>query len=120
MDDSHDLLDVNHLITHGRESFLSFQIDGDSMVEEIPPSSFVFVDTAEQPQNGSIIAVLVNGRHSVKIFEQKRHGIRLVAANGQHLPQEVKESDTFHVLGVIQAHLVLHPRGQCVRKAVSR
>jgi DNA polymerase V len=119
MDETHDLLDVNQMITDGKEFYKSFLIDGDSMVDEIPPHSFVFVNTERQPEDGSIVVARVNGRHTIKIFERKNHGIRLVAANGKYLPQVISDQDDFSVLGVVEAHLVLH-KGSCAKAATAR
>jgi SOS-response transcriptional repressor LexA len=106
--DDYELLDINSLITNGREGYVAFEVTGDSMVDKIPPGSLVFVDSYAEPQNGSIVAVSVNGRTCIKIFKHSGAGLYLVSTNRDYPAKEVTNSDNFHILGVVKAHLGFH------------
>lgn len=107
VDDFH-LIDVTNLITGGREGFIAFEVTGDSMIPYIQPGNVVFVDTYAEPHNGSVVACDVDGATCIKIFEQRKCGLFLVAANGDHPTREITEKNEFRILGVVRAHLGLH------------
>jgi phage repressor protein C with HTH and peptisase S24 domain len=106
--DDYSMLDINYLITNGREGFLAFEVTGDSMVDHIHPGNLVFVDTHAQPLNGSVVAASVNGLTCVKIFQRQPGGLYLISANKTYKPREVTSSDSFHVLGVVRGHLAVY------------
>jgi DNA polymerase V len=108
IDEDYELLDINTLITNGKEGFVCFEVTGDSMVELIPPESLIFVDLRAVPRNGDIIAVSVNGRTNVKILEQNLQGLYLVSSNEDHPPVQIRQEDHFQILGVVKAHLHFH------------
>lgn len=100
-----ELLDVNKLITGDREGFVCFIVDGTSMVPFIQQGNLVFVDTWATPKNGDVIVSNVNGCNSVKVFEQSNRGLFLVPKNGEFPEREITPKDSFHVVGVVRAHL---------------
>ena len=104
-DDGFALLDLNFLITGGRENFLAFVITGDSMREDIHPGNIVFVDPNAEPQNGDTVVVNINGENCIKIFERSVTRLYLVPMNDAYPTREVRPTDTFHVLGVVKSHL---------------
>lgn len=106
--DDYKFLDVNELITRGREGFVAFEVTGDSMVDHIHPGNLVFIDTWAQPKNGDIVASSVNGLTCVKRFQHSHKGLYLISANTEYQPREITANDNFHVLGVVKAHLALH------------
>lgn len=106
-DDGYTLLDINALITGGREGFLAFIITGDSMREDILPGSVVFIDPYREPKNGDTVAVTINGQNCIKIFERSER-LYLVPRNVEYEPQEVRSSDELYILGVVKAHLAVH------------
>lgn len=107
--DDHQMIDIAELITKGREGFVAFIVDGDSMVDDIHPGFIVFVDTWAQPKNGDIVATSVNDATSVKIFHQSpAGGLFLVPKNGKYKPRKIKPSDSLHVLGVIRGHMKVY------------
>lgn len=108
MSDDYQLLDVSELITNGRENVVAYVVTGDSMVEFIRNGNIVFVESGREPQNGDIVASCVNGLYCVKIFQRGTNGLFLVSANKKYLPREVKPTDSFHILGVIKAHLAVY------------
>lgn len=102
-----NLLDVNELITGGREGYLAFEVTGNSM-PPIEPGYIVFVDSWRQPKNGDVIATEVNGLICIKQFKQERRGLFLVSANREYEPRQITERDRFRILGVVRGHLGLH------------
>lgn len=103
--DDFRLLDINFLVTSGREGFFAFEVTGDSMVDTIKPGALVFVDTWAEPRNGSIIAADVNGLTCIKIFQYSSSGLYLVSANIEYKPKEITSGDSFRVLGVVTYQL---------------
>lgn len=106
--DDYELLDINEMITKGREGFIAYPITGDSMIAGIQPGSVVFVDPYCEPKNGDIVACCVNGRNNVKIFKRTSTHLYLVSANKKYSPKEVTARDSFHVLGVVRGNLTLY------------
>lgn len=107
--DSHTLLDVNALITRGRDGFIAFEVTGDSMIDHIRPGNIIFVDTWAEARNGDVVAATVNGLTCVKILQRSTRGLYLVSANADYTPREITARDTFAVLGVVRGHLALYP-----------
>lgn len=97
-------LDINFLITSGRDGFVAFILDGTSMLPQIQTGDLVFVDTWAVPKNGDTIVSNVNGCNSVKILETGR-GLYLVPQNGEFPTREIVPTDNFHIVGVVRAHL---------------
>ncbi len=106
--DEHYPLDVNELITGGRDGFAAYEVTGDSGADEIPHGCMVFVDTTAAPKQGQPIAVLLNGLTCVKKFSNSGRGLYLISANTAYRPVEIKPQDSFRVLGVVKSHLILH------------
>lgn len=104
-------LDINKLITGGREGFAAFELTGDSADPDIRHGNIMFVDTWAQPVNGEMVAVMVNGLTCVKKFEYTPgRSLYLVSRNAKYVPREVLASDDFHVLGVYRGHLAVCQR----------
>lgn len=101
------LLDINEMITGGREGFVAYEVTGDSMVDRIQPGNIIFVDTWAQPSNGQIVAAFINGLVCVKVFQRSRRGLYLVSSNAAYKPKEIHATDAFHVLGVIRGNLAV-------------
>lgn len=105
-DSGYDLIDINELVTRGREDFIYARLDGDSMVPEIYPGSLLFIDPVALPKDGQPVVACLNGQVCVKLFERKPYrGLRLVSANKMYEPQSVKPEDDFNVIGVVRAAL---------------
>ena len=102
----HSQLDINALVTGGREGFVAYEVTGDSMADQIPPGSIIFVDTWVEPRHGDVIASSVNGLVNVKIFQQTQNGrLYLVPANEKYAPREITNQDSFQILGVVKSCL---------------
>ena len=106
--ETHTLLDVNALITRGRDGFIAFEVTGDSMVGHIHAGNIIFVDTWAEARNGDVVAATVAGLTCVKIFQQTHRGLYLVSANKDYKPREITAQDSFAVLGVVRGHLALY------------
>jgi SOS-response transcriptional repressor LexA len=106
--DSSTLIDLNYLLTHGREGFCAFTVTGDSQDPRIPPGSLVVCDTVSVPEDGDTVVVEHDQSIYVKILELKP--LRLVSSNESYEPMSVREHDSFCVLGVVIASLNLHRR----------
>lgn len=107
-DDGYTLLDINFLVSGGREGCLAFVVTGDSMQEDIHEGFIVFIDTNREPRNGDTVAVSVNNETCIKIFEREQQRLYLVPKNDDYPTREVKPSDSFHILGVVTSHLAVY------------
>lgn len=105
--EDHALVDVAEMVTKGREGFALCQITGESMMSVIPPGAIVFIDTFAEPRNGSIVAASINGLVCVKEFRVKERKLYLVPTNHTYPTREVRETDSFHIIGVIKGCLSL-------------
>jgi SOS-response transcriptional repressor LexA len=107
VEEGYDLLDLNQLVTGGRSGFISFTVTGDSMVDHIHPGNLIFVDTDAAPRHNSIVACMVNGLMCVKIFQHSTRGLYLVSRNENYERQQIRERDSFRVVGVVTAWMGL-------------
>jgi SOS-response transcriptional repressor LexA len=106
IDESFEQLDLNNLLTSGRdEGFVAFVVTGESMVETIPPGSIVVVDTYAEPRNGSIVVCCQDNLMNVKYFEQRSTGLFLVPANAALRPQKVEKE--ISIVGVVTGAVLL-------------
>lgn len=106
--DGYALIDVNDLITKGREGFLAVEVTGTSDVPYICPGYMAFVDTWAEPRNGSMVLALINGLACIKKFEHTERRLRLVSRNKEYKPVEITPRDDFHILGVVKGHLAVY------------
>lgn len=106
--EDYEMLDINEMVTRGREGFIAYRVTGDSMLEYIKPGYMVFVDPYCEPKVGDIIVSRINGKNCVKIFQKTRKGLYLVSANKNYPPKEVKRTDDFQILGVVKGHLAVY------------
>lgn len=106
--EDYELLDINALVTRGREGFIAYPVTGDSMIEGIQPGSVVFVDPYAEPRNGSIVAASVNGAICVKTFQIRERKLYLVPQNTKYPSKEIREADNLHILGVVKGNLNLY------------
>lgn len=103
-----DLLDINEMITKGRDGFIAFVVTGDSMVPDIRPGYIVFVDSWSEPQNGDIVVSCVNDRINVKKFLRRPGELFLVPSNGRHHAHRIRAEDDFKIVGVVRGHLAVY------------
>lgn len=106
--EDYDLVDINELITGGRDGFIAYRVTGDSMLEYIKPGYIVFVDPYCEPKCGDTVVSRVNGKNCVKIFEKNTKGLYLISANKAYKPRQVTKHDEFQILGVVKGHLAVY------------
>lgn len=109
-DGEYDLIDLNALITNGREGFTSYYVSGESMDPTIPTGSLVLVDPYCQPHNGDPIVAIVDNKITVKTFQFEERRLYLVPTNPTFQVREVRPNEDLRILGVVTAHLVFHRR----------
>lgn len=108
--EDYELLDINELITGGREGYIAYRITGDSMSEDIKPGFIVFADPYCEPNQGDVIVSRLNGKNCVKIFEKNTKGLYLISANKDYEPRRITKKDDFQILGVVRGHLAVYKR----------
>lgn len=108
IDEGYTLLDLNYLVTGGRDGCVAFIVTGDSMRDDILPGYIVFIDIHKQPRNGDAVVVNLNGQNCIKIFEYQTTRLHLVPKNSDYPTREVTPADSFHVLGVVKGHLAVY------------
>jgi SOS-response transcriptional repressor LexA len=97
-----EMVDLNRIVTGNQiGQHCAYEVEGSSCEPHIAPGSIVVVNRNRPPENGDIVAVLLNDAAFVKVFE-RRAGLRLVSPNREYPDQEVRETDDFHVLGVVE------------------
>lgn len=106
--DGYALLDINELLTGGREGCLALVVTGESMKEDIFPGSIVVIDPHKEPQNGDAVAVSINNETCVKLFERHKQRLYLVPKNPDYPVREVKATDALHILGVVLSHFAVY------------
>lgn len=94
-------VDLNELVTGGKEGFFTVSIVGDSMETEIRHGDLVVVNTNLSPNFGDVVVVSVNGAYTVKIYQPFRNGLHLVAANKQYQTRTITKKDSCEVFGVV-------------------
>jgi SOS-response transcriptional repressor LexA len=106
--DEHILIDLNSLITKGREGFMALTVTGDSAEPHIQAGNIIFVDTQAEPRNGEMVAAVINGLTCIKKFHRTECCLRLVSENEKYAPREITAADNFHVLGVVKGHMAVY------------
>jgi DNA polymerase V len=109
LDIPRDAVDINEMVTGGRDDFLYARVNGGSAFPEIPDGSIVFIDPATEPRNGQAVVAYLNGQICVKRFERSPYkGLRLVSINADYEDRTVTQRDDFAILGVVRASLAFH------------
>ncbi|HRJ90066.1 MAG TPA: S24 family peptidase [Pyrinomonadaceae bacterium] len=103
--DDYELLDINQIITGGREGIIAYRVSGDSMREEIRPGDYVFVDPQCEPKNGDTVVCRINNQNVIKIFQNGSAGLFLVPRNPEFVPLRPTPQDDVQILGVVLWHL---------------
>ena len=86
----------------GRGDTFALRVKGTSMRDDgILPGDVVVVQKQPTARNGQTIIALVNGDATIKIYQRKAGSIELHPANDTMKPITVKETDTFHIEGVV-------------------
>jgi len=90
----------------GQEDSFALKVKGDSMIEEgIFENDLLLVTPQQTANNSDIIVAMVNGEVTVKTFMKKEEGIRLIPANKNYTPIEIKPEQDFNIIGKVKGVL---------------
>lgn len=97
-----DTLDLNdHLMPRKEASFL-LRAKGESMIGVgIHDGDLLVIDRSINPSNGCVVIATVDGQFTVKTLEKKRGKIRLMPANPDFEPIEMKDEQELQIWGVV-------------------
>lgn len=86
----------------GRRDTFALRVKGDSMRDEgILPGDVVVVQKQSTARNGQTVIALVNGEATIKTYSRKNGAVELHPANERMKPIVVKETDAFHIEGIV-------------------
>lgn len=86
----------------GRGETFALRVKGNSMRDDgILPGDVVVVQKQSTARNGETVIALVNGEATIKTYHRKTRTIELHPANDMMQPIVVKETDTFHIEGLV-------------------
>lgn len=102
-----DTLDLNdHLMPRKEASFL-LRAKGDSMIEAgINDGDILIIDRSLNATDGHTVIATLDGQFTVKRLEKKRGKIRLLPANPEFAPIEIKDEQELQIWGVVTS--VIH------------
>lgn len=95
-------LDLNrHLIKHPAATFF-VRVSGDSMIEAgIHTGDILVVDRSLEAVDGNVIVAALDGELTVKRLSKRGQTIRLLPANKDYQPIEIKPQQVFEIWGVV-------------------
>src|SRR5574343_812302 len=97
-----DTLDLNEHLMPRKESTYLLTVSGDSMIGVgIHDGDILVVDRSLNPVNGKVVIAILDGQFTVKTLEKKRGKIRLLPANPEFKPIELKDEQELQVWGVV-------------------
>lgn len=102
-----DTLDLNdHLMPRKEASFL-LRAKGDSMIGTgIHDGDILVIDRSLTPTHGRVVIATLDGQFTVKTLEKARGKIRLLPANPDFEPIEIKDEQELQIWGVVTS--VIH------------
>ena len=102
-----DRLDLNdHLMPRKEASYL-LTVSGESMVGVgIHDGDILVVARSLTPANGKVVIAILDGQFTVKTLEKNRGKIRLLPANPDFEPIELKDEQELQIWGVVTS--VIH------------
>lgn len=97
-----DTLDLNdHLMPRKEASFL-LRAKGDSMIGAgIHDGDILIIDRSITPTDGRVVIATLDGQFTVKTLEKKRGRIRLLPANPEFSPIDIKDEQELQIWGVV-------------------
>ena len=97
-----DTLDLNeHLMPRKEASFL-LRAKGESMIGVgIHDGDILVVDRSISATDGRVVIATLDGQFTVKTLEKKRGKIRLLPANSEFDPIEIKDEQELQIWGVV-------------------
>lgn len=91
----------DYLIERPASSFL-LKVSGDSMIEAgINEGDLAIIEKGREPKGGDIVLAEVDREWTLKYYEKRGHGIRLIAANKNYPPIVPKEE--LKIGGILKA-----------------
>ncbi len=95
-------LDLNEHLMPRKEASYLLTVSGDSMIGVgIHNGDILVVDRSLTPVNGKVVIAILDGQFTVKTLEKKRGKIRLLPANPDFEPIELKDEQELQVWGVV-------------------
>lgn len=100
-------LDLNrHLIKHPAATFF-LRVSGDSMIDAgIHTGDILVVDRSLEAVDGNVIVAALDGELTVKRLSKRERIVRLLPANKDYQPIEIRTQQTFEIWGVVTS--VIH------------
>lgn len=91
-----------YLKGRNKDEFFVLRIKGDSMYPEYRDGDKVIVLKQNAVDYSGQIAVAIYGNNmgTIKKIEYKKECIKLVPINPQYQPEEIKDAETLHILGI--------------------
>lgn len=97
-----DTLDLNEHLMPRKEATFLVTVSGDSMIGVgIHNGDILVVDRSLTPANGKVVIAVLDGQFTVKTLEKKRGKIRLMPANPEFEPIEMKDEQELQIWGVV-------------------
>ncbi len=94
---------IDPALIRRNDNCFALKVKGDSMINAgIFEGDFVIVVPSTEVKNGDIVVALIDDEATVKTFENKNGGIRLLPANDCYQPIEVKNSSNFSLAGKVK------------------
>lgn len=97
-----DTLDLNDYLMPRKEASFLLRAKGDSMVgASINDGDILVVDRSLTATDGKVVIATLDGQFTVKTLEKKRGKIRLLPANPDFEPIEVRDEQELQIWGVV-------------------
>lgn len=97
-----DTLDLNEHLMPRKEATFLVTVSGDSMIGVgIHNGDILVVDRSLTPANGKVVIAVLDGQFTVKTLEKQRGKIRLMPANPEFEPIEMKDEQELQIWGVV-------------------
>lgn len=97
-----DTLDLNEHLMPRKEATFLVTVSGDSMIGAgIHDGDILIVDRSITPANGKVVIAVLDGQFTVKTLEKTRGKIRLLPANPDFEPIEMKDEQELQIWGVV-------------------
>jgi len=95
-------LDLNDYLIGQKETTFFVRIKGDSMIDAtIHDGDIVIVDRSKQAKIGDVVLASIDGEFTVKTLAKQGKLPRLLPANHQYPPIEIKPEMQFEIWGVV-------------------
>lgn len=95
-------LDLNEHLMPRKEACYLLRVSGESMIgASIHDGDLLVVDRSLAPANGKVVIAILDGQFTVKTLEKKRGKIRLLPANPDFEPIELKDEQELQIWGVV-------------------